>query len=234
MARLQITSTTLSNLRRRSVAVCRRALPALAAGCLLGACSIQGSDILSIYRIARYAISGESKTVTLQRAASVPYASMGVRLGNGREAMLILAGDTPGGQLWTSASHIAITTHNGRIIRTAGFEHDLGGYESRNTSPGKDGGQTLRWQADFPDLKLYSVPIVCQERQTGAETIVILGKDIQVRRVDESCASEGGALDWSFKNRYWIDPANGLVWRSIQHVHPQLDAIETEILRPPG
>jgi len=234
MAKSQITSTTLSSLRRRSVAVCRRALPALAASCLLGACSIQGSDILSIYRITRYAIGGESKKVTLQQAASVPYASIGVRLGNSRETMLVLAGDASSGQLWTSASHIAITTRNGRIIRTVGLGHDLGGYELRIASPGKDSGQTLRWQADFPDLKLYSVLIVCQERQSGAETIVILGQDIQALRVDESCASEGGSLDWSFKNRYWIDPANGLVWRSIQHVHPQLDAIETEILRPPG
>ena len=129
MAKLQITSTTLSSLRRRSVAVCHRALPALAAGCLLGACSIQGSDVLSIYRIARYAISGENKTVTLQQAASVPYATMGVRLGGGRETMLILVGDTSGRQLWTSASRVAITTHNGHIIRTAGFEHDLSGYE---------------------------------------------------------------------------------------------------------
>jgi hypothetical protein len=159
---------------------------------------------------------------------------MGIRLGGSPQNMVILAGDAGGQRLWTSAAKIAITTKDGRIVRTAGFGHDLGGYEPRGNSLGEDGARTVRWQADFPDLNLYSVPITCRDHLVGDETIIILGKDIHVRRIDESCASADSQLDWSFKNIYWIDPESGLIWRSIQHVHPQLDSIETEILRPPA
>ena len=148
------------------------------------------------------------------------------------------AGNTGGQLLWTSAARIALTTQNGRIIRTAGFGNDLGGYSSFGDAYKESSAwftaQTVRWQADFPDLKLYSVPIVCRDQPKGEETIAILGTDIHALRVDESCASEGGRLDWSFENTYWVDPESSLVWRSIQHVHPALDAIETEILRPPA
>ncbi len=224
MAKLRSTSMILSN---------RNCLPAIIVACLLGACSSEGGgDWSPLYEIAKNAWGGDSPKVTLEEAASVPYASMGISLGGGPQVMLLQAGETNGQQLWTSAAKIAITTKNGRIVRTAGFGHDLGGYELRAGTGGNLGAQTARWQADFPDLKLYSVSIVCQDKQAGEETITILGKDIHALRIDESCTSEGGRLDWSFNNTYWVDPENGLIWRSIQHVHPQLDAIETEVLRP--
>jgi len=234
MARLHNTSTT--SLNRRLL----RAAPLLAAACLLGGCSsIGGGDAASLIVLVEHAWNGtwnsSSQNVTLEGAASVPYASMGIRLGGGSQSMIILAGDAGGRRLWTSKAGIAITTaQDGRIVRTAGFGHDLGGYESRGDSLGQDGLRTLRWQADFPELNLHSVSITCQDRQAGNETIVVLGKDIHTRRIDESCTTVDSRLDWSFKNTYWVDPDNGLVWRSTQHVNPKLDAIETEILRPPS
>jgi len=220
----------LSNLK-----VCRAA-PILGAFLLLGGCdaTLGGGDAASIGAMIKNMWSGSANKVALEEAAAVPYASMGVRLGDGPETMLILAGDTGGQRLWTSAVGIAITTSDdGRIVRTAGFAHNLEGYARGRDSLGEGGVRSLRWQADFPDLKLYSVSIACRDRPAGDETIIILGKDIHTRRIDESCSTEGSGLDWSFKNRYWLDPSSGLVWRSIQHVHPRLDAIETETLRPP-
>ena len=230
MTRLRNTWTILSNLK-----VCRAA-PILGAFLLLGGCdaTLGGGDAASIGAMIKNMWSGSANKVALEEAAAVPYASMGIRLGGGPETMLILAGDTGGQRLWTSAVGIAITTSDdGRIVRTAGFAHNLEGYARGRDSLGEGGVRSLRWQADFPDLKLYSVSIACRDRPAGDETIIILGKDIHTRRIDESCSTEGSGLDWSFKNRYWLDPSSGLVWRSIQHVHPRLDAIETETLRPP-
>jgi hypothetical protein len=229
MARLRNTSTISSNRK-----ACRAA-PVLAAVLVLAGCSAVGSsDVTSLYAIAKNLWSGGSQKVILEEAASVPYASMGLRLGGGPQVMIILAGDAGGQRLWTSAAKIAITTKDGRIVRTAGFEHNLGGYDSQDSTLGTDGARMVRWQADFPDLSLYSVPIICQDQPAREETIVILGQAIHTRRIDESCASKGSRLDWSFDNTYWLDPSSGLVWRSIQHVHPRLDAIEMEILRPPA
>ncbi|HEY0282764.1 MAG TPA: YjbF family lipoprotein [Rhizomicrobium sp.] len=231
MARLCNTWTILSNLKAR------RTASVVGAVLLLGGCAdtaIFGGDAAAIYAAVKNSWGASGKKVTLEEAAAVPYASMGVRLGNSPQAMIILAGDSDGQRLWTSGAGVAIMTRAGRIVRTAGFPYNLGGYGPGTNSVDKDGVRSLHWQADFPDLKLYSVPIVCRERPARNETIVILGKDIHTQRVDESCTSEGGSLDWSFGNTFWIDPSSGLVWRSIQHIHPQLDSIETEILRPPG
>ena len=229
MTRLHNTSTILS------IRKVRLAAPVIVAAFVLAGCSsIGGGDAGALYAVAKNYWTGNSGKVTLAEAAAVPYASLGVSVGGDSETMIVLAGDADGQRLWTSSAKIAITTKDGRIMRTAGFEHNLGGYEPRGDTLVKDGVRIVHWQADFPDLNLYSVPITCQDREAGTETIVILGKDIHTRRIDESCASQVSQLGWSFKNIYWVDPESGLTWRSIQHVHPRLDAIETEILRPPA
>lgn len=204
------------------------AAASLASGCI----EYGGGDIDSIYQAAKSAWSGGQR-VTLEEAAAVPYASIGVQTGGNTEIMLVLASDSAGRQLWTSSARIAITTYNGRIVRTAGLEHNLGGYESRAIA-NNAASITKYWQADFPDLGLYSISIACRENLVGDETIVVLGKDIHTRRIEETCQAEGGQLDWSFKNTFWRDPESGLAWRSIQHIHPRLHTIEIETLRPPG
>ncbi|MDE2163056.1 MAG: YjbF family lipoprotein [Alphaproteobacteria bacterium] len=229
MAKLRNISTILSNRKHR------RAAPALVAAFMLGSCTgLGGGDAASLFMLAKNGWSGNGRAVTLEQAAAIPYASMGIRVGDSPEVMIILAGDTSGQLLWTSNVGVAISTRDGRIVRTAGLAKNLGGYEPRGSWSGENGVQTVRWQADFPDLSLYSVSIRCQDHPAGDEMIVILGKDIHTRRIDEVCTSDGSRLDWAFDNTYWLDPSSGLVWRSIQHIHPDFDAIETEILRPPG
>jgi hypothetical protein len=65
----------------------------------------------------------------------------------------------------------------------------------------------------------------------GRRGVTILGSKMNLARVDEVCRSAN--LDWSFTDSYWIEPETGFVWRSIQHTHPKMDAIEMEVLRRP-
>ena len=142
-------------------------------------------DVKSFYELSKEVWNGDSQSITLEQAAAVPYASMGIRLGDGPQVMIVLAGDTSGQNLWTSAAKFAITTKEGRIVRTGGFDKNLGGLAPLNDDRDKDGSGTVRWQADFPDLSLYSVSIICQDRPAGDETIIILGSDIHTRRIEE-------------------------------------------------
>lgn len=204
--------------------------------CSLSACSsieVGGGDAGALYRLAKIMWNGNRQSVTLAQAASVPYASMGVRIGNGPQTMIVLASDTGTQRLWTSAAHISLETRDGRIMRTAGLAHNLSGAETIRVAKQKDGTRTVQWLADFADLGLYSMPIICRDSNAGAETITILGKAIQTRRINESCQSQSTGLDWSFHDTFWVDPETGLTWRSIQHIHPDFDPVETEILRPP-
>jgi len=201
---------------------------------LLGGCTdlSVGNDLQSIYKLMGGAI--HTHTISLEEAAATPYASMGVRIGDGSEFMVVLATDVNGVQLWTSTARIALTSSGGRIIRTAGLYRDLAGFENLSEKLNGDGlNDDIRWTADFPDIGLYAVSISCKRHNTGEEIIEILGKAIRTRRIEESCASQSFNLNWRFRNIYWQSLQNGFVWRSIQHTHPRLDALEIEILRPP-
>jgi len=59
--------------------------------------------------------------VTREQAAAIPYASLGYSLDGGNQDILVLATDSGGDLLWTSAAHVVIVTRDGRIVRTVGL-----------------------------------------------------------------------------------------------------------------
>jgi hypothetical protein len=220
----------------------RVASSALAVGCILllaGCASADNNNLWGEYfQILKDSVAGTfgDRAVTREQAAGIPYATMGYRMNGGPQMMIVLATDTNGDLLWTSASHIVLLTHAGRIIRTVGLPHDISGVAPLmgNSLPAPaavlKGAFTSTRAVDFPDTGSYSVPISCKMMTAGRETISILGQPIATLRADESCTSSG----WSFRDSFWIDPTSGFVWRSLQHLTPKGDTIETEILRPPG
>jgi hypothetical protein len=218
-----------------------RLLPALAS-VLAGGCFSAESgntNYAQFYEILKQGVAASMGKirVTRDQAAAIPYASLGYSLNGGNQSMLVLATDTNGELLWTSPSHIVIVTRDGRITRTLGLAHDLSGLTTPGGPPPPPASAmrqpfTSTRQEDFPELGLYGLAVSCRARLVGRQKITILGQDIATNRIDESCQSR--APDWSFTDSFWIDPDNGLVWRSRQHIHPKGDTIETEIFRPPG
>ena len=204
----------------------------------LTACSSQTGNMGDWGQIFSLAGAGLDRdpSITLQQAAAVPYASLGVSIGDGSQMMIVLATDTGGDLLWTSKAKIAITTRNGRIVRTAGLPRNLDwvtfngvGDPLLDAARGGPPRQSVRF-VDYWDLNRFSVPLSCVTVSRGADAVVILGKSIAVTRIEESCQSE--ALDWKFTDTFWVG-SSGLVWKSRQHIHPDFDPIEIDVLRPP-
>src|SRR6476659_2025768 len=77
-----------------------------------------------VYTIMSTALGGTPPGVSMQDAAAIPFASIGIRVDNGAQGILVLATNNPEQQLWTSASHVVLLTQNGRILRTAGLPHN--------------------------------------------------------------------------------------------------------------
>jgi len=230
MAPLPIISTTFRIRKARGFAV--------AASLLLAGCGSEGSDTHLLVGALRDSITGSSSTsVTLKEAAAVPYASLGVRIGGGSQFLIVLAMDAPHSRLWAAGKAIALQTDDGRIVRSSGLEHNLSGVTGdlgAVVSPLEalkqhNGKRTLVY--DFADLNAYSIKVICQTVRQGRENIQILGKTIPTVHVEESCRAN--ALNWSFVNTYWVGEKSGMVWKSIQYIHPRLGSISTEILRPP-
>ena len=212
-----------------------------AAALLLAGCSSSGtSDYAQYYRALRQGVTASFRQgrITKAQAAAIPYASMGYRVNNSAEQLIVLATDANGEQLWTSGAHIVIVTRGGRIVRTVGLTNDVAavtpaaGQPGPPTLAGLKGALTYSRLEDFPDIPVYGATITCTTRSQGGQTIVILGRGISTVRIDEICRSP--QLGWSFTDSYWLDRQTGLAWRSIQNINPKGEKIETEILRPPS
>ena len=205
------------------------------AAALAGCSSERTSDWGEVYTMMRNVIAPGDNAIRIEQAAAIPYATIGVRVDGGAEGMLVLATDNGHEHLWTSASRVALLIRGGRIVRSAGLEHNL--TEARvwggaAAEPSITESMTTRWEMDFADLGLFSVPVVCKSVVRGREPVKNFNVDVDTVRVDEDCHSD--KLDWSFVNSYWIAPSTGLCWHAIQYISPKLGPIETEILRAPA
>jgi len=219
-----------------------RPLPVLAVLLLASGCDSTGtSDYTLYYQAVRQSIAGSfggDTHVTKDQAAAISYASIGYRVNDGPEQLLVLATDSGGEQLWTSAAHVVIVTRGGRIVRTVGLAHDVSlvtpqkGQQLVMPTQATERTLTTIRLEDFPGIQVYGAAVKCVTLPRGPETIVVLGRGITTRKVDESCRSD--LLSWSFTDTYWVDSQSTLVWRSIQHVSPKGEKVEVETLRPPG
>jgi hypothetical protein len=164
-------------------------------------------------------------------------AAMAMRIGGGATQTLTLAGDEGfGKQLWSSPAHVAIETRNGRIVRTAGLDYDLTGFVSYENSatdePAWGRRHAFQWTADLADLGIYAAPVSCEDIPGPQQTVSIHGVVARVFRVDETCRC--AQLDWSFNNVFWVSLSGDVVWRSVQHVHPRLAAVDLMLAAAPG
>lgn len=200
--------------------------------------TIYGLDIDTWKKAARIAVGiDEQPGVTLEQAAAIPYSSIGYRVGSAAERMLILASDTGGELLWTSSEHRALSTRGGRVVKSVRFDWDLTDTQFPHGDPAasdllaEDIPPSLRL-CDFQDLGQYGVTIASAFVRRGPESITILGQTLPTIAVVETCKCQ--ALDWEFQNIFWVDEESKFVWRSTQTIHPKMDALTIEVLRPPA
>ena len=199
----------------------------------LGGCSSNGNaDVKSLTSIVRLALAPPQR-VTVKQAAGIPYATIGIRLGSSPQAIATLATDDGTQRLWASGQKVMIaTTKSGQIQRTVGLPYNLTWMVPMEPSGIDPSAKRMIWSADFADLGIYAATIQCDEIAAANVQITILGNRIATRRSNLRCTAP--QLNWSVQNAYWTDRQTGMVWRSVQYIHPKLDPIEIETLRPPS
>ena len=211
--------------------------PACAGGLalLLCGCSSDGSaEWDGLYQMIKAQVQRPA-AVTLDNAAAIPYATLGFRVDGGPESIAVLATDDGAQKMWASGKTVTLVTIDGRIQRTVGLEHNLSwttGLTSNSTLESWLRPHRTSWTADYNETSRYGIQITCDERPAGNETIVVLGTRISTVRIEARCAST--SLNWTFTDVYWVGRLDGVLWRSIQYIHPSLGPIELETLRPPG
>jgi hypothetical protein len=198
---------------------------------VLTACT-SDTDLVRTGTFLYNATTMPAEKVPRDRAAAIPYATMGMELGSSAQALLILGTTTSDELDWFSGENIFVRTRRGHVIRTVGLPYDLGGLRAVMDAPSGAvrGGNDGTYSFDFPDLGVFGAIAQCSRRTAGDETIQIFGAPVATRHVVEHC--DVPTMRWRFDNDFWEDRMSGYVWRSAQHIHPKAPVLTLEVFRP--
>jgi hypothetical protein len=216
----------------------RRVIAGLASLAGLSACGENrtGRTVVDAFRLA--IIGQPDAPISRQTVANLPYASIAAKIGKGPRSLLILWQASNDELLWLSADNAAIVTRHGRVVRTAGLPENIRSTQSDRSDPLELG---LHKQAsahysrivDFGrDHAVNVSQIDSLLERVGPRDIVI--EEIAFKTVVYHEQCEDRSRNWNFQNKYWLDPVDGFVWKSRQHIARSFPAIEIEVLKPAG
>lgn len=195
------------------------ALLALIAGC--GTSSFHtATDLVKLVRKSRTHVDPTPASV-----AAKPYFQLQATSPEGR-AVLILGGTEGNLQGWYGQGGQAVFIEHGEVVRTIGLRQNLDDTQWLSINPFVAGLQALTIPMDgirvmdwSPGYR-YGVTLHVRMTVAGMEDVTILGTVHRLRRVDERVDSP--AADFAAENHYWVDPADGFIWKSHQVVAPGL------------
>lgn len=158
---------------------------------------------------------------TAASVAATPYFQLQVNAPVG-EAILILASVKQGQLGWYGGGHDIVFTRDGLVVKTVGLAQNLDDSAFPSGNPFQAGLQRLNGPVDYtrrmdfsPGYR-YGVVMHAHLQPGALEDVEILGTVRRLRRVDEELAAPGMHMT----NRYWVDPADGFIWKSKQYVAP--------------
>lgn len=209
---------------------CTLGLTALACVLLAGCSAVSKGSVETL----RLAFHRSKVAPTAESVSALPYFQMQVNAPTG-QAILVLAKVEDGRLGWYGGQHDIVFTRNGVLVKTVGLPQNLDSQSLGQGEPFDNGLQNVRGPVDYtrrmdwsPGYR-YGIDLRGHIEPRGEETVTILGQPHQLLRYDEqlTVVSTGQRMD----NRYWVDPSDGFIWRSQQHVAPGF-SLELIQLRP--
>lgn len=198
---------------------------------LLAACSDVSRGTLESVRMAWH---GQPKlSITSEQVLAKPFFQMRVTTDKG-DAILNLGNVDGSRQLWYGLGGVMIVLEHGRVTQTLGFVDNLDSSRLASAAdPFADGLNTLRGPLSYerhddwsPGYR-YGIATHGELVPSGEADIDILGTQHHVLLVTENIQAAG----FRTINRYWVDPQDGFIWMSEQHVLPGL-TLKLVQLRP--
>lgn len=148
-------------------------------------------------------------------AEAAPVQGPSLLLQGPRQAVLVPASGTGARQVWRGEGNIALATDGPRVVATAGLPQSV----MATRFDGPDPLEDARALAGREAAARRTVDLAGSDRDAGSMRFglvldcVLRGRpDAGWLLVEERCAGEVP----SFTNRFWADPATGVVWRSEQ------------------
>ncbi|MNF97324.1 putative lipoprotein GfcB precursor [compost metagenome] len=213
--------------------ITRLAMLPLAA--LLSACNPLMTASLDTFKAA---VQGpEPLELTREQVDAVPYYQIVITAPTG-EAVMALVRQQGDVGFWLASTQQVLLLQDGLAIRSVGFNDNLDGTRFIGESPFRtglhripDGLHSVR-ELDFAARYQMGVRLESEFEKVGLETVTILDQKQELLRVDEHVRAPG--LGFSTVNQYWVDPADGFILMSLQHVTPELPLriVQVRPLRP--
>jgi hypothetical protein len=208
-----------------------------------GAACVAGCSHNSTLDLMRASFFGPSTgtagyPATPEQIADLPYATLGVKIGDGPAAVMVLAQQQGGELVWASQDRVVFVTRGGRLIQTIGLTRDLARTDIVGNDPlSKISDQTVSLSStpltelvDLHSPDELSVPVRATLSILGTETIEIMGRPRATVHVLEALSVD--KWTWTANNHYWVDIHNHRVWRSVVQFCPQVPPIRLELLKP--
>lgn len=177
------------------------------------------------------AVAGPAPLVLTQaQVDAVPFPQIKVTTVSSEGVMALIRqrGDL---QFWVASGKQVLLLRDGLVVRTVGLGADLDGTRWLGQSPFQlglhrvpDGYRSTR-QVDVVDGYRMGITVTSRMTRKGVETLEILDKPYALLRVDEDIEAVG----FHARNRYWVDPGDGFIVHSEQHLTPSLTLTITQL-----
>lgn len=163
-----------------------------------------------------------SQMPTAAQVAANRYYQMYVHTSTG-QAVLILGNLDGNREDWYGHGNVVIFLRHGQIVKTSGLAQNLEGLHEPADNPFARGLQHLTAPIAYTRTEdwsgyRYGVPVHARLEPLGKTRIDILGTSHEVLHVRETL--DAPAAHYHAVNQYWVDPTDGLAWKSIQQIVP--------------
>ena len=208
----------------------RGGLLALAAICLPACNSVTADSIETFNR----ALSGKVNEIPVAQIRAVTADSLLIKAA-GAEALYVKLSSDGGRVNWYGLTEEVQTSH-GRITQLLGFKSDAliplvaDDPFATGLMQVTDGTQVLR-HVDYPLSYQTGLEQYATYYRGPVENVQILDRVESHQRIDEVIRMP--QLNYEAINYYWLDVQSGNVRRSIQHLSPEMPALDITLTRLP-
>ncbi|WP_269791609.1 YjbF family lipoprotein [Stenotrophomonas sp. Iso1] len=190
---------------------------------LLVAITMSGCGAIgqSSIKAVRLAIQGTPDVqATAREVAANRFPQIKVTGPNGG-AILVLGNLDDGRQAWYSSERSIVFLRDGVIVATHGGIPELRQMAIIGANPFHDlrqlkPGTRVERRYDVMPGHRYGMRVTGHLQKQGREPVQILGRTRELEHVRERLNGHG----WKRDNHYWVDPANGFIWKSVQAIGP--------------
>ncbi len=182
--------------------------------------------------------AAEPHEMTRAELNQIPYATIGLRVGDGARAFVVPLANNEGSLVYEDPARRGIVMQGGLVTGTHGLGNDLDAVAHRVDDPVVVPTPVPDWPAEVErsygftvrGLQPYEIAVTCTYQRGVREFVDIVELRFEVVRIVETCRNPRR----TFTNTYWAAPNTGFIWKSVQWVGPRLSPLTVEIVRPYG